>query len=512
MSHNRDSLHTLNHRSNTLLQRIVDNTDTLEVSVDNLEVDMAGVETLLTTANNATLRDINNTDEIGDGSSNATSVVLGYDRSGGKGRALKVDASGNLDVNVVSMSGGGDASAANQTTMIGHLSTIEGDTTSLDSKVTVCNTGSVVVSSSALPTGGATSVLQGAGLPASLSTGSNLKVSIEEGQITGFATASNQSTANTSLATIAGDTTSLDGKIVACNTGSVVISSSALPTGSATSALQTTGNTSLATIAGDTTSLDSKITACDTGSVVISSSALPTGSATSALQTTGNTSLATIAGDTTSLDSKITACDTGSVVISSSALPTGSATSALQTTGNTSLATIAGDTTSLDGKVNQGYDSQIASGGNGLQQVLAYGRDSGGNLDALNVDNNGHLKVISAVVENKGSEGNVLSNSSLANSTATSSINVSDYNKLVYMYEDSNTLNSNGIRIEVSEDNSHFYVHSEFYPVVYGLVRQSVGNPGLDMNGVKYLRFNNHNTGASNDLTNVYISVLGTPN
>ena len=420
MSHNRDSLHTLNHRSNTLLQRIVDNTDTLEVSVDNLEVDMAGVETLLTTANNATLRDINNTDEIGDGSSNATSVVLGYDRSGGKGRALKVDASGNLDVNVVSMSGGGDASAANQTTMIGHLSTIEGDTTSLDSKVTVCNTGSVVVSSSALPTGGATSVLQGAGLPASLSTGSNLKVSIEEGQITGFATASNQSTANTSLATIAGDTTSLDGKIVACNTGSVVISSSALPTGSATSALQTTGNTSLATIAGDTTS--------------------------------------------------------------------------------------------LDGKVNQGYDSQIASGGNGLQQVLAYGRDSGGNLDALNVDNNGHLKVISAVVENKGSEGNVLSNSSLANSTATSSINVSDYNKLVYMYEDSNTLNSNGIRIEVSEDNSHFYVHSEFYPVVYGLVRQSVGNPGLDMNGVKYLRFNNHNTGASNDLTNVYISVLGTPN
>jgi len=466
MSHNRDSLHTLNHRSNTLLQRIVDNTDTLEVSVDNLEVDMAGVETLLTTANNATLRDINNTGSISDGSSNATSLILGYDRSGAKGRALKVDASGNLDVNVVSMSGGGDASAANQTTMIGHLSTIEGDTTSLDSKVTVCNTGSVVVSSSALPTGGATSVLQGAGLPASLSTGSNLKVSIEEGQITGFATASNQSTANTSLATIAGDTTSLDGKIVACNTGSVVISSSALPTGSATSALQTTGNTSLATIAGDTTSLDSKITACDTGSVVISSSALPTGSATSALQTTGNTSLATIAGDTTS----------------------------------------------LDGKVNQGYDSQIASGGNGLQQVLAYGRDSGGNLDALNVDNNGHLKVISAVVENKGSEGNVLSNSSLANSTATSSINVSDYNKLVYMYEDSNTLNSNGIRIEVSEDNSHFYVHSEFYPVVYGLVRQSVGNPGLDMNGVKYLRFNNHNTGASNDLTNVYISVLGTPN
>ena len=104
-SHHRDSLATLQNRTILELQKITANTDTLEVSVDNLEVDMAGVETLLTTANNATLRDINNTGSIGDGSSNATSLVLGYDRSGGKGRALKVDASGNLDVNVVSMSG-----------------------------------------------------------------------------------------------------------------------------------------------------------------------------------------------------------------------------------------------------------------------------------------------------------------------------------------------------------------------------------------------------------------------
>ena len=419
-SHHRDSLATLQNRTILELQKITANTDTLEVSVDNLEVDMAGVETLLTTANNATLRDINNTGSIGDGSSNATSLVLGYDRSGGKGRALKVDASGNLDVNVVSMSGGGDASAANQTTMIGHLSTIEGDTTSIDGKITACNTGAVVISSSALPSGAATSSLQGAGLPASLSTGSNLKVSIEEGQITGFATSANQSTANTSLATIAGDTTSLDGKVTACNTGAVVISSSALPSGAATASNQTTANTSLSTIAGDTTS--------------------------------------------------------------------------------------------LDGKVNQGYDATVSSGGSGLQQVLAYGRDSSGNLDALNVDNNGHLKIAVDTVQNKGSEGNVLNNNSFANNTTTSSINVSDFNKVVYMYEDSNTLNSNGIRIEVSEDNSRFYVHSEFYPVVYGSVRQSVGNPGLDMNGVKYLRFNNHNTGASNDLSNVYISVLGTPN
>ena len=53
-----------------------------------------------TTLVNASVRDINNTDQIGDGSSNHTSVALGYDRSGGKGRALLVDGSGRLSVDI----------------------------------------------------------------------------------------------------------------------------------------------------------------------------------------------------------------------------------------------------------------------------------------------------------------------------------------------------------------------------------------------------------------------------
>ncbi len=52
----------------------------------------------------------------------------------------------------------------------------------------------------------------------------------------------------------------------------------------ATSTLQTAGNSSL-------TSIDGKITACNTGAVVVSSTALPTGAATSALQTDGNNKL-----------------------------------------------------------------------------------------------------------------------------------------------------------------------------------------------------------------------------
>lgn len=88
---------------------------------------------------------------------------------------------------------------------------LEATLSSLNGKVTAVDTGDVTVSSSALPTGAATSALQ--------------------------------TTGNSSLS-------SIDGKITAVNTGAVVISSSALPTGAATSALQGTGNTSLATIAG----------------------------------------------------------------------------------------------------------------------------------------------------------------------------------------------------------------------------------------------------------------------
>ncbi len=110
---------------------------------------------------------------------------------------LLVDSAGHLQVDVVSMSGGGDASASNQTTMIGSLSTIEGDTTSIDGKITACDTGAVVVSSSALPTGASTEA---------------------------------------TLLTVAGDTTSLDGKVTACDTGAVVVSSSALPSGASSEA------------------------------------------------------------------------------------------------------------------------------------------------------------------------------------------------------------------------------------------------------------------------------------
>jgi hypothetical protein len=50
---------------------------------------------------------------------------------------------------------------------------------SIDGKITACNTGAVTVSSSALPSGAATSALQAGGLPSALSS-DNLKVSLKE--------------------------------------------------------------------------------------------------------------------------------------------------------------------------------------------------------------------------------------------------------------------------------------------------------------------------------------------
>lgn len=63
---------------------------------------------------------------------------------------------------------------------------------------------------------------------------------------------------------------SIDGKITACNTGAVVVSSSVLPTGGAS-------ESSLSAING-------KMTACDTGACVVSSSALPAGASVASKQ------------------------------------------------------------------------------------------------------------------------------------------------------------------------------------------------------------------------------------
>lgn len=125
-------------------------------------------------------------------------------------------------------------SAGDQNINVTNSSLVVSDVTSqstlsaINTKITTCDTSAVTVSSSALPSGAATAVLQTGG--------------------------------NSSLA-------SISSAMVACDTGNVVVATSALPNGAATSALQTGGNASLS-------SIDTKLT----GPIAVSASVTINGS------------------------------------------------------------------------------------------------------------------------------------------------------------------------------------------------------------------------------------------
>ena len=82
-----------------------------------------------------------------------------------------------------------------------------------------------------------------------------------------------------------------------------IVASSALPTLASTSTLQSTinssigtGNTSLATIAGDTTSLDGKVTACNTGAVVLAGGTAEIGKLAAGTANIGDVDVLTLPG------------------------------------------------------------------------------------------------------------------------------------------------------------------------------------------------------------------------
>jgi len=202
---------------------------------------------------------------------------------------------------------------------------------------------------------------------------------------------------------------------------------------------------SLGTLAGAVTGNEFQ---CD-----VVSSALPTGAATESTLSSVQTNTATLAGAVSGSEVQ---CD-----VVSSALPTGAATSALQTTGNTSLSTIAGDTTSIDGKITQGYDAQVASGGSGLQMVSIYCRDSGGNLDALQVNGSGELKVASSA-SGASTTNNTDTLAPGAGGTATSTAQDMDgFTNLTIFGTSTNT--SDNIEVQVSHNNSNWIPASEYF-------------------------------------------------
>jgi hypothetical protein len=286
---------------------------------------------------------------------------------------------------------------------------------------------------------------------------------------TGLATDTLQTSGNASL-------TNMDSKIVACNTGAVVISSgSVTETNSAGILADTT------VIAGDTTSLDAKIVACNTGAVVISS-----GSVT-------ETNSAGILADTNSLDLKITTCDTGNVIISS-----GSVT-------ESNSAAISSSISSMDGKMSSGSDASLVN----AQQMVVYGRDSSGGLDALKVDQQGHLEVIMDGASNKGSHENLAANVTINAGAYSSVVNINDMNVGNLFYEDSSTSSFDTLNIEVSIDGTNYFKYTELYPNDDGSGVRTTKETGMQLQGLKNLRL--YNKSALDNYSNVKASVVGSP-
>lgn len=82
----------------------------------------------------------------------------------GSGKTVATDDVGGVQYQRVKLDIGGDGASSPVTSIAketgGNLDTIAGDTTSLDSKISACNTADVTISGSVLPTGAATSAKQ----------------------------------------------------------------------------------------------------------------------------------------------------------------------------------------------------------------------------------------------------------------------------------------------------------------------------------------------------------------
>jgi len=148
-------------------------------------------------------------------------------------------------------------------------------------------------------------------------------------------------------------------------------------------------NVSDSTAQTSLSSIDGKVTACDTGSVTIVGNTSGVGDATATKQDAQTALLTTLAGAVsgTEIQCDIVSSTSLNVVATNNTDP---ATATKQDAQTAQLSTISSDTTSLDGKISQGSDTTLTN----AQQVLCYGRDNGGTLDALRTDAQGHLEVV----------------------------------------------------------------------------------------------------------------------
>tara|TARA_R110002096_G_scaffold256335_1_gene449615 strand:+ start:2437 stop:3153 length:717 start_codon:yes stop_codon:yes gene_type:complete len=129
----------------------------------------------------------------------------------------------------------------------------------------------------------------------------------------------------------------------------------------------TMADVSLLATESSLSSLNAKVVAVDTGAVVVSSSALPTGAASES--------------SLSALSAKVTAVDTGAVVVSSSALPSGAATESSLSGAAGSLSTLAGAVTAGVVQVSAGSVSASSTVVFTTQSVLSGATQTSSSVD-----------------------------------------------------------------------------------------------------------------------------------
>ena len=279
------------------------------------------------------------------------------------------------------------------------------------------------------------------------------------GNTIGLATSANQSTANSSLATLAG--------AVSGSEFQVDVVSSALPTGAAT-------ESSLSTVASNTTSLAAAVSGNELQVDVITS-ALPSGAATEATLSAAEAHLGNIDSATSSIQSNV-------------------ATSSLQTAGNSIL---------TDAEAHLGtIDTSTANASttlNGISAKLpaALGQDvMSDSLSVVIASNQSSIPVSSAGA-------NVSASSETASPGAGVTVNstAADMNGFQHVAIFGNSNNTTDqINLEISNDNSTFFLA----PIYFVSQNFSTGDFAINISdsAARYIRISQGNTtGSSKSLT-----------
>ena len=120
--------------------------------------------------------------------------------------------------------------------------------------------------------------------------------------------------------------------------------------------------------------------------------------------------------------------------------------------------------------------------------------------------NQGNEQKVSVSSENIGSHGNVCNNISLSAGAYTNTLSIAEIAKGNLFYSDTATSSSDGLIIEVSVDNTNWYVWGQLYPFTSGSTR-TASVLGGSAHGLRYFRLkNNSNT---DTFTNVSATLCG---